>query len=146
VDGIKISDQPVLLVHSDSSSIRVHYLVIVIMLTPARLRAVRAASKVFTPQLSGLRSSRPVGPANLQAIGGRRWNSTVVEEGETIAPFVDSRTLKTYHGESYQIITVFFTVADSIGPRSKISHQIKDLSSSKEGNPVVLAGWLVSQR
>jgi predicted DNA-binding transcriptional regulator YafY len=70
------------------------------MLTPARLRAVRAAAQTIR--------SRPATRTSLAArsiitsiASGRRWNSTQVEaadEEESIQPFVDTRTLKAYHG------------------------------------------------
>jgi hypothetical protein len=70
------------------------------MLTPARLRAVRAAAQTirFPPAIRPSLAARPV----ISAITtGRRWNSSQAEtadEEETIRPFVDTRTLKAYHG------------------------------------------------
>jgi len=72
------------------------------MLTPARLRAVRAATHSirFRPATRSNLAARPL----ISAIAsGRRWNSTqaeAVDEEELIRPFVDTRTLKAYHGMS----------------------------------------------
>jgi hypothetical protein len=72
------------------------------MLTPARLRAVRAAAQTirYRPVIRPSLSAKPF----ISAITtGRRWNSSQVEavdEEESIRPFVDTRTLKAYHGMS----------------------------------------------
>jgi len=70
------------------------------MLTPARLRAVRAAAqniRVRPPSIA-----RVAGRPTISALSsGQRWNTTqaeTVDEEDPIRPFVDTRTLKAYHG------------------------------------------------
>ena len=70
------------------------------MLTPARLRAVRAAAQTIR-YLPAVRPSLSAKPFISAITTGRRWNSSQVEavdEEETIRPFVDTRSLKAYHG------------------------------------------------
>jgi hypothetical protein len=70
------------------------------MLTPARLRAVRAAAQTirYRPAIKPSLSAKPF---NTAITTGRRWNSSqaeAVDEEESIRPFVDTRSLKAYHG------------------------------------------------
>ena len=73
------------------------------MLTPARLRAVRAAAHTIKSRPISI--ARPIGRPIISISSiGRRWNTTqaeTVDEEEPIRPFVDTRNLKAYHGMSY---------------------------------------------
>ena len=75
------------------------------MITPARLRAVRAATG-FMPMSRTVANSVKLAPRLLAQRA--RWNSTLnsasvppadESEAEKIRPFVDTRSAKAHHGE-----------------------------------------------
>lgn len=123
------------------------------MITPARLRAVRAAIRsVYTPRC-GVDSVKLAPRLSVQRA---RWNSTVTHappadeaEVEKIRPFVDTRTAKAHHGRLPSQLVYVVTSADpyvqAIDQRSVIRSKTLELRSKANGS-FWLAGLLPSGR